>query len=197
MGNEIKSALRPAFVLLILLSVITGLLYPLLVTGIGQVALPYQANGSLAREGDKVVGSAIIGQNFTRPEYFHSRPSAAGKDGYDASASSGTNLGPNSADLKKAIDERVAAARADGVAGQIPADMVTSSGSGLDPDISPANALAQASRVARARGLSEAAVRDLIAKSTGGGPIGLLGDPYVNVLAINRQLDAMAAQARR
>lgn len=151
------------------LTVLTGLVYPLAVIG--------------------------IGQNFVKPEYIHPRLSAAGKDGYDASASSGTNLGPTSADLKKAIDDRVAAARADGVTGPIPDDMVTSV-SGLDPDISPANAFAQAPRVTKARGLDVAVVRDLVTKSTVGGTDGLLG-PHVNVLAINRQLDAMAAQAAK
>ena len=195
--SQLGSAIRPAFVMLIGLTLLTGIVYPLAVTGVGQVLLPAQANGSLVRDGDKVIGSAIIGQNFAKPEYFHPRPSAAGKDGYDASASSGSNLGPNSADLKTAIDERVAAARADGVTGPIPADMVTSSASGLDPDISPANALAQAPRVAKARGIDIAVVRDVVAKATVGGTVGLLGDAHVNVLAINRQLDAMAAQAAK
>ena len=195
--STLGNAIRPAFVMLIGLTVLTGLVYPLAVTGVGQVLLPGQANGSLVRDGDRIIGSAIIGQNFAKPIYFHPRPSAAGKDGYDASASSGTNLGPNSADLKKAIDERVAAARADGITGPIPADMVTSSASGLDPDISPANALAQAPRVARERGIDVAVVRDLVARSTVGGTVGLLGDAHVNVLAINRQLDAMAAQAAK
>lgn len=196
MGNDIVSSLRPALVILILMTLLTGILYPLAITGVGQTLLPHQANGSLVRQGDTIVGSSLIGQNFSGPSYFHPRPSAAG-DGYDAAASSGSNLGPTSNDLRTSITERVAAARADGAGQQVPADMVTASGSGLDPAISPANALAQSRRVASARGLSEAAVRDLVAKATVSPTLGILGEAHVNVLMLNRQLDDMAAQAPR
>ena len=196
MGQDIKSAIRPAIVLLLLLTVLTGLLYPLAITGVGQALLPHQANGSLIRDGERVVGSALIGQSFADARYFHSRPSAAG-DGYDAAASSGSNLGPTSADLKSAIEERVAAARSAGVTGAVPADMVTASGSGLDPHISPANARAQIARVAKARGVSEVEMRELVERSIESPTLGLLGEAHVNVLLLNRQLDAAAAQAVR
>jgi K+-transporting ATPase ATPase C chain len=136
----------------------------------------------------------LIGQNFAEPEYFHPRPSAAGK-GYDASASSGSNLGPTSKALADNIKQNVDSARSDGIVGQVPADMVTASGSGLDPDISPATALAQSGRVAKARGLPEAKVRKLIEKATVPGTLGLLGEAHVNVLLLNRQLDAMSAKS--
>ena len=196
MGQDIKSAIRPAIVLLLLLTVLTGLLYPLAVTGVGQAIFPHRANGSLIVDHGKVVGSELIGQRFEGARYFHSRPSAAG-DGYDGGASSGSNLGPTSAALAKSIGERVAAARADGVVGPVPADMVTASGSGLDPDISPANALAQSARVAKARGMPPVAVRGLVDRSIASPTFGILGEPHVNVLLLNRQLDAMAAQAPR
>ena len=196
MGNDISSSLRPALVILLLMTLLTGIVYPLAITGVGQSLLAHQANGSLVRDGDTIVGSALIGQNFAGPTYFHPRPSAAG-DGYDAAASSGSNLGPTSDALKTSITERVAAARADGAGRQVPADMVTASGSGLDPAISPANAFAQSRRVAKARGMSEAALRDLIAQATTSPTLGILGEPAVNVLLLNRQLDSMAAQARR
>jgi K+-transporting ATPase ATPase C chain len=196
MGNDIKAALRPAIILLVLFTVITGLAYPLAITGIAQVVFPHQANGSLVRDGNHVVGSELIGQNFAKPNYFHPRPSAAG-DGYNASASSGSNLGPTSKDLAKRIGEGVATARADGVTGPVPADMVTASGSGLDPDISPDNALGQAPRIAAARGIPVQAVRDLIARSIVGGTLGILGEPHVNVLALNRQLNRMGAESAR
>lgn len=196
MGQDIKSAIRPAIVILLLLTLLTGLLYPLAVTGVGQALLPRQANGSLIIAGERVVGSDLIGQNFAAPRYFHPRPSAAG-DGYDAAASSGSNLGPTSADLKASIEERVAAARSEGVAGPVPADMVAASGSGLDPHVSPANALAQVQRVAAARGMSADAVRALVERSIEAPTVGILGEPHVNVLLLNRQLDGLAAQAAR
>jgi K+-transporting ATPase ATPase C chain len=190
------SQLRPAFLMLLILTVITGVIYPLAVTGIAQVIFPHQANGSLIRNGDRIVGSALIGQNFAKPEYFHPRPSAAGK-GYDASASSGSNLGPTSKQLADNIKQGVAQARADGVTGAIPADMVTASGSGLDPDISPVNAFAQVTRVAKARGVPEAQVRALVDRSIAPGTLGLLGEAHVNVLLLNRQLDASSAKSVR
>lgn len=196
MGTDIKSALRPAIVLFVLLTLLTGLAYPLAITGIGQAIFPHQANGSLVRDGETVVGSELIGQGFAGPTYFHPRPSAAG-EGYDAAASSGSNLGPTSGDLKTAIGERVAAARAEGVAGPVPADMVTASGSGLDPDISPANAFAQVKRVAAARGLGEGELRAIVERAIVSPAFGVLGELKVNVLMLNRQLDAGAAQAAK
>jgi len=194
MGNDIKTAIRPAISFLLLFTVLTGLAYPLAITGIAQLILPYQANGSLIRDGDRVVGSAIIGQNFASPGYFHPRPSAAG-DGYNAAGSSGSNLGPTSQQLADNVKERVATARAEGVAGPVPADMVTASGSGLDPDISPANALGQVSRVAAARGIPEADLRALVERSIVYPTFRILGEPHVNVLMLNRQLDAAGAKA--
>ena len=193
---EIGAAIRPAILILIVFSVITGLLYPLAITGIAQVIFPHQANGSLIRDGDRIIGSQLIGQNFTKPGYFHPRPSAAGK-GYDATASSGSNLGPTSKALADSIKQGVAQAHAQGVTGPVPADMVTGSGSGLDPDISPENALAQAPLVAKARGIPQVAVDALVRKSIVPGTLGLLGEPHVNVLLLNRQLDAMSAKSGR
>lgn len=196
MLSDIRTALRPALVLLLLLTGLTGLLYPLAITGAAQLAFPAAANGSLVRDGDRVVGSALVGQSFTSPGYFHGRPSAAG-EGYDAAASSGSNLGPTSAALAASIGERVAAARAEGVTGVVPADLATASGSGLDPHISPANALSQVRRVAVARGLSEPSLRALVTRSVETPVAGLFGEPRVNVLALNRQVDRMAAQTRK
>ena len=192
MGSEFRAAVRPAIVILLLMTGLLGLLYPLAILGLGQAIMPYQANGSLVRDGadgtGRVVGSALIGQGFAAPGYFNGRPSAAG-DGYDASASSGSNLGPTSQAL---IDRVKAAAPATGLSGNIPADLVTASGSGLDPHLSPAAARAQAGRIAATRGLSAAAVERLIAASSEAPLAGVLGEPRVNVLALNRQLDRMA-----
>ena len=193
MGHDIKTALRPALSLLILLTIVTGLIYPLAITGIAQLVFPSQANGSLIEDHGRIVGSALIGQNFASPLYFHPRPSAAGTNGYDASASSGSNLGPTSRALADSIRQRVAAVRADGVTGPVPADAVTASGSGLDPDISPDYALAQVQRVATARELDAAALRDLVNRNVAQPTLGLLGAPHVNVLLLNRQLDALGA----
>lgn len=194
MFNEIKTALRPALAFLILFTLITGLIYPLAITGIAQAIFPHQANGSLIQDGGRIVGSELIGQNFAAPGYFHPRPSAAG-DGYNASASSGSNLGPTSQALADNISGRVTQARADGVTGPVPADMVTASGSGLDPDISPANALAQVNRVATARRLPAERVRALVEQSTVRPTLGIMGAAHVNVLLLNRQLDAMRANS--
>ena len=195
-GADVMTAIRPAIMILLLFTVITGLIYPLAITGIVQVIFPWQANGSLIRDGNRIVGSQLIAQGFARPEYFHPRPSAAGK-GYDASASSGSNQGPTSKALADSIKQNIAQARADGVTGPVPADMVTASGSGLDPYISPANALAQVSRVAKARGLPPEQVRALVERSIVGPTLGLLGEAHANVLVLNRQLDAMSAKLAR
>lgn len=188
------SLLRPAFVLLALFTLLLGILYPLAVTGIAQLAMPAQANGSLISRDGRVVGSALIGQNFTRPEYFWPRPSAAG-DGYNASASSGSNYGPTARALVERVQGDVTRLREAGVRGPIPADLATASGSGLDPHISPAAARVQIARVAAARGLSEIAVAALVAHYTEGPFLGFLGDSGVNVLRLNLALDEAAPLA--
>jgi K+-transporting ATPase ATPase C chain len=188
MGKDFTSALRPAIVMTILFAGLLGIAYPLAMTGIAQALFPSQANGSLIRDaGGKVIGSTVIGQAFTAPRYFNTRPSAAGK-GYDGLVSSGSNLGPAAKALVDRVKPDVAKARADGVTGALPADLVTASGSGLDPDLSPAAALAQVARVAKVRGLPEARVRALVEQGT---DTSLFGDPHVNVLALNRALDAI------
>jgi K+-transporting ATPase ATPase C chain len=188
MGRQLVIALRATVVTLVL----TGLLYPLAMTGVAQALFHGRANGSLVRdEKGNVVGSELIGQSFKRPQYLHGRPSAAGKDGYDATASGGTNLGPTSADLAKAITAAVAAAREDrpGDTGPVPADLVTSSASGFDPHLSPDAALWQAGRVARARGVPEEKVAAIIRKHIEPRTLWILGEPRVNVLLTNLDLD--------
>ncbi len=193
--------LRPAFSMLIALSVLTGLIYPSAITLAAKVLFPHQAEGSLIREGGRqdgvVVGSELLGQQFTAPGSFWGRPSATAPQPYNASASSGSNLAPAGEAQLKAVKERVQALRAadPGNASPIPADLVTASGSGLDPHISPEAALWQASRVARARGLDAAALRGLVARHTEGRQLGILGEPRVNVLLLNRALDSLAARA--
>jgi K+-transporting ATPase ATPase C chain len=181
---------RPAIVLLVLLTALTGIAYPLVVTGVGQVAFREQANGSPVMVGQNVAGSALIGQAFASDRYFHGRPSAAG-NGYDASASSGSNLGPLSKKLLDRVAVDAKALQPDAGDRPIPADAVTASGSGLDPHISPAYALLQAKRVALARGLEVAKVETLIADHTQNRVLGILGEPRVNVLLLNRALDAL------
>jgi K+-transporting ATPase ATPase C chain len=193
-GRQYWVALRA----LVIFTVALGVVYPLAVTGIGQLALPAQANGSTVDYQGRVVGSSLIGQSFTDkkgnplPQWFQSRPSAAG-EGYDGGASSGSNLGPNNPDLVKAIGERKSVIeKVDGVtAGQIPADAVTASGSGLDPHISPAYALLQVDAVAHARGISGDAVRKLVDEHVQQRDLGYLGEPTVNVLQLNIALATM------
>jgi potassium-transporting ATPase KdpC subunit len=198
MGNDFTTALRPAIVLTILFALLLGILYPLAITGVAQLAFPHQANGSVLRDAaGKAIGSELIGQNFSGDRYFHPRPSAAGKTGYDSTASSGSNLGPASQALVDRVTGDIATARKQGIADALPADLVTASGSGLDPDISPANALLQADRVAKARSLPLDRVRQLVAGATETPTIPFLGDPHVNVLALNRRLDAAGVGAAR
>ena len=183
--------LRPALMSLIFFTVITGVVYPLVVTGIAQVVFPFQANGSLIVKDGEVVGSALIGQTFDEPKYFWGRPSATSPFGYNAAASSGSNLSPTNPALVSAVQGRVGALRAadPGNPAPVPVDLVTASGSGLDPHISPAAALYQVSRVARERKLSPDAVRALVERHTEGRFWGFLGEPRVNVLALNLALD--------
>jgi potassium-transporting ATPase KdpC subunit len=184
------SHLRPALVSMGLFTALLGAAYPLAVTGVAQAAFPAQANGSLVRDaGGKVVGSALIGQAFAKPEYFHGRPSAAG-NGYDAGASSGSNMGPLNEKLIERERTDAAALRAENPGVVIPADAVTTSASGLDPDISPANARFQAARVARERGAPLGQVSALVDAQVRPPLLGFIGQPRVNVLALNRALDA-------
>jgi potassium-transporting ATPase KdpC subunit len=185
--------LRPALVLLIGLHVLTGLLYPLAVTGIAQVVAPRLANGSLVVEGGRVRGSALIGQPFSAPGYFWSRPSATAPVPYDAAGSTGSNLGPTNPALASAVRDRVAALRAadPSLTGPVPVDLVTTSGSGLDPDVSLAAAMAQVPRVATARGLDPGQVRAIVQANATGRTLGFLGEPRVNVLAANLALDRL------
>ncbi len=180
----------------LMLTLITGIVYPLVVTGIVQVAFPHQADGSLIVKGDKIIGSELIGQSFDDPKYFWGRPSATSAFPDDSSSSSGSNLGPTNPDQLKAVSDRVKALRdADpGEKDLIPVDLVTASASGLDPQISPAAAEFQVSRVARVRGLSKAKVRQIVTANTEGRTFGFLGEPRVNVLKLNLALDEIPKQ---
>jgi len=185
--------LRTAVLMTVVLTVLLGIVYPLIMTGIAQVVFPNQANGSLVRDSSgNVVGSALLAQAFTQPQYFHPRPSAAGANGYDATASGGSNLGPTNQKLIDTVQSNADAYRREnGLASdaQVPVDAVTASASGLDPDISPANALLQVHRVAAARGLSDDQVRALVDQHTEGRTLFVLGEPRVNVLKLNLALD--------
>jgi K+-transporting ATPase ATPase C chain len=189
-----RRQLLPALGMLLVFTVLTGLAYPLVVTGVAQAAFHDKANGSLVKVDGKVVGSKWIGQNFTTPQYFHPRPSAAGENGYDPTSSSGSNLGPTNPDFLKTVKERVAAYRKDNdlaADAKVPVDAVTASASGLDPEISVANARIQANRVAAARGLSLDQMNQLVAEHTDGRSLGFLGEPGVNVLELNLALDKL------
>jgi len=183
--------IAPAFRLMLVLTVLTGLIYPGVVTALCRILFPRQANGSMVKVAGKEIGSALIGQNFAKPEYFHPRPSSAGNDGYDSTASGGSNYGPTNQKLIDRVKASLEQFRKENpdYTGPIPADLLTASASGLDPDISPASAEAQVTRVAKARGASVDNLEQLIRRNTKGPDLGFLGEPRVNVLKLNLELD--------
>lgn len=191
-----KRNLLTAVLMTIATTILLGIIYPLAVTAIAQVLFPDKANGELIRRNRVVVGSRILGQSFSSPGYFHSRPSAAG-DGYDADSSGASNLGPTNSKLMARVKDDAAAAERENPNALVPVDLVTASGSGLDPDISPAAAEFQIPRVARARGMSPQAVRQLVRRHTQGRTFGFLGEPRVNVLELNLALDELGKEAAR
>ena len=193
----INKSIRPAIMMTVLFTVITGLIYPGIVTALAQVIFPYQANGSLHSVNGKIIGSDLIGQEWTSPLYFHGRPSVTLSDDgskpqpYNAENSSASNLGPTNATLIKTVQQRVKDLQKENPGVPVPVDLVTSSGSGLDPDVSPAGALFQVPRIALARHLNQDTVRQLVMDHTQGRFLGIFGEPYINVLDVNLALDAL------